>query len=148
MELWEIADMATTRTQRKNKDNAVKESQSTISLRGADSAKKWLVENKLITKGEDHTMSTMASALFQPCSGKFPQPKDMINGMRVIAICMEEIIQTRHTSDTLDTIKEQVEDIVKEVKDSIEELVGGVKTVMKETEERLKKEEEKWKWKR
>jgi hypothetical protein len=132
-----MADTAATRTQRKNKDDAVKESQSTI--RGADPAKKWLVENELITKGEDHTMSMMASALFQLCSGKFPQPKDMINGMRAIAICMEEIIQTRHTSDALDTIKEQVEDIVKEAKDSIEELVGGVKTVMKETEERLKK---------
>jgi len=135
-----MADTAGTRTLRKNKDDIVKESQSTI--KDPDSAKKWLIENDILIKGEEYTMSMMTAALFQLCSGKFPQPKEMINGMRAIATCMEEIIQTRHTTDTLDTIKEQVEDIVKEAKDAIEGLVGGVKTAMKETEERLKKQGE------
>jgi Mg2+/Co2+ transporter CorB len=39
----------------------------------------------------------------------------------------------------LDTVKGQVDDIVKEVKDVIEELVGEVRTAMKDTEEQLKK---------
>lgn len=38
----------------------------------------------------------------------------------------------------LDTVKEQVEDIVKEAKDAIGELVGDVRMAMKETEERMK----------
>jgi len=75
--------------------------------------------------------------LLQLCSGKFLLLKDMVTGMRAIALCMEELMQMRHTNTALDTIKEQVEEMVKEVKDSIEELVG-VRTAMKDTEEQLK----------
>ena len=50
-------------------------------------------------------------------------------------------METRHTNTALDTIKEQVEEMVKEAKESIEELVGGgVRTVMKDTEDWLKKQ--------
>jgi len=108
----------TTRVTRKAKEDLLRDSQSTI--KGPDSAKKWLIDNELMLKGEDLSMSTLAAALFQLCSGKFTLPKDMVSGMRAIALCMEEIIQIRYTSDALDTIKEQVEDIVKEVKESIE----------------------------
>jgi hypothetical protein len=38
----------------------------------------------------------------------------------------------------LDTVKEQVDDIVKEAKDAIGELVGDMKMALKETEERVK----------
>jgi len=64
----------------------------------------------------------------------------MVSGMRAIALCMEETMQTRHTNTALDTVKEQVEEMVKEAKESIEELVGEVRTAMKDTEERLKKQ--------
>jgi hypothetical protein len=128
----------TTRVTRKAKEDLLRDSQSTI--KGPDSAKKWLIDNELALKGEDPSMSTLAAALLQLCSGKFTLPKDMVSGMRAIALCMEEIIQIRYTSDALDTIKEQVEDIVKEAKESIEELVGGVRMAMKDTEERLKKQ--------
>jgi len=131
-----MADNAGARTARKNKDDLVKESQAMI--KSHESAKKWLTENDLVLKNEDPTMSTMATALYQLCSGRFHQPKDMVTGMRAIAICMEEIIQTRHTTIALDTVKEQVEDIIKEAKDAIGELVGEVKTAMNETEERMK----------
>ena len=135
-----MADTAGTRTSRKNKDDLVKDSQAII--RGPETAKKWLTENELTLKGEELTMSTMAATLIQLCSGRFPQPKEMICGMRAIAICMEKIIHTRYTTNALDTVKEQVDDIVKEAKDAIEELVGEVRTVMKDTEEQLKKQKE------
>jgi len=89
-----MTDIAVTRTARKNKDDLVKDSQTVI--RGPESAKKWLTENELTLKGEELTMSSMAAALLQLCSGRFHQLKDMICGMRAIAICMEEIIQTHH----------------------------------------------------
>jgi len=120
----------------KNKDDLVKESQAVI--KGPESARKWLTENELVLKGEELTMSTMTSTLLQLCSGRFHQPKDMVCGMRATAICMEEIIRTRHTANALDTVKEQVEDIVKEAKEAIEELVGGVRKAMRDTEEQLK----------
>ena len=100
-----MAETAGTRASRKNKDEAVKESQAII--KGPESAKKWLIENEITLKGEELTMSSMTAALFQLCSGRYHQPKDMVCGIRAIAICMEEIIQTRHTTNALDTVKEQ-----------------------------------------
>ena len=135
-----MADTAGTRTARKNKDDLVKDSQTVI--RGPETAKKWLTDNELTLKGEDLTLSTMVATLLQLCSGKFHQPKDMVCGMRAVAICLEELIQSRHTINALDTVKEQVDDIVKEAKDAIEELVGEVRTAMKDTEEQLKKQKE------
>ena len=87
-----MADNTGTRTARKSKDDLVKESQATI--KGHETVKKWLTKNELVLKNEEPTMSTMATALYQLCSGRFHQPKDMVTGMRAIAICMEEIIQT------------------------------------------------------
>jgi len=107
-----MADNAGARTARKNKDDLVKDSQAII--KGHENAKKWLTENELVLKNEEPTMSTMASALYQLCSGRFHHPKDMVTGMRAIAMCMEEVIQTRHTTIALDTVKEQVEDISSE----------------------------------
>jgi vacuolar-type H+-ATPase subunit H len=133
-----MADNAGTRASCKNKDEAVKESQAFI--KGPESAKKWLTENELTLKDEELTMSSMAAALLQLCSGRFHQLKDTVCGMRAIALCMEEIIQTRHTTNALDTVKEQVEDIVKEAREAIEELVGGIRSAMKVTEEHLTKQ--------
>jgi len=133
-----MADTSATRVTRKNKEDLVRESQLTIT--GHNSARKWLIDNELTLKGEVPTMSSLIAALFQLCSGRFLLPKDMVSGMRAIALCMEETMQTRHTNTALDTVKEQVEEMVKEAKESIEDLVGGVRTAMKDTEERLKKQ--------
>jgi len=135
-----MADTAGTRTSRKNKDDLVKDSQTII--RGLETAKKWLIDSELTLKGEDLTLSTMVATLYQLCSGRFHQLKDMVCGMRAVAICMEEIIQSRYTTNALDTVKEQVDDIVKEAKEAIEELVGEVRTAMKDTEEQMKKQKE------
>jgi len=132
--------MASTRGLRKAKEDLVRESQAII--KGPDTAKKWLFENELVLKGENLSMMTMTMALQQLSSGRFLQPRDMIHGMRAIAMCMEEIIQTRHTSEALDTITEQVEDIVKGAKAAVEDLVEGVKTAMKEAEARVLKRSE------
>jgi len=107
-----MADTAGTRTSRKNKDDLVKDSQTII--RGLETAKKWLINSELTLKGEDLTLSTMVATLYQLCSGRFHQLKDMVCGMRAVAICMEEIIQSRYTTNALDTVKEQVDDIHQE----------------------------------
>ena len=60
----------------------------------------------------------------------------MISRIQVITICLD---QTRYTSDALDTVKEQVEEVVKGVKEAIKGLVEEMKTVIKETEEGYKK---------
>ena len=85
-------------------------------------------------------MNMMASALFQLSSGSFLQPKEMITGMRAIAFCIEEITQTRHTNEVLDTVMEQVEDVMRGARSAIKDLLGGVKTALKEAEERITKE--------
>jgi hypothetical protein len=131
-----MADASATRVTRKNKEDLIRESQLIVTSH--ESARKWLIDNELALKGEVPTMSSLIAALFQLCSGRFLLPKDMVSGMRATALCMEEIMQTRHTNTALDTIKEQVEEMVKEAKESIEELVGGVRTAMKDTEDRLK----------
>ena len=132
-----MAESMGTRTLWKNKDYLVKDSQTVI--RGLKTTKKWLIDNELTLKGKYLTLSTMTATLFQLCSGRLHQQKDMVYGMRAVAICIEEIIQSHYTTNTLDTVKEQVDDIVKEVKDIIEELVG---MVMKDTEEQVKKQKE------
>ena len=58
----------------------------------------------------------------------------MMTRMRAIALCMEEIVQTRHTTEALDMVIGRVEDFVKEV---IGGLLGGVRTAMKEAEVRI-----------
>jgi len=133
-----MADITATRVTRKAKDELLRDSQTTI--KDPDTARKWLTDNELTLKGESLNMTALAAALYQLCSSKFTLPKDMISGMRAIAISMEEIIQSRYTTDALDTVREQVEDIVKEAKDSIEELVGEVRSVMKDTEEQIRKQ--------
>jgi len=67
------------------------------------------------------------------------QPKEMINGIQAIAICLEELNQMRYTSKALDTVKEQVEEVVKGVKEAIEGLVEEMKSAIKETEDANKK---------
>jgi hypothetical protein len=131
-----MAETAGARGQRKAKEDLIRESQANI--RNLETARKWLNDNELAIKGENLTMSTMVLALQHLSSGRFTQPKDMISGMRAVAMCIEEIMQTRHTSEALDTITEQVEDVVRGAKAAIEDLVGGVKSAMKEAEEKLK----------
>ena len=72
-----MADSAGTRTTRKTKDDLVKESQATI--RGPDSAKAWMTDNKLVIKGECLIIGTLTMVLYHLCSGKFTQPKEMIS---------------------------------------------------------------------
>ena len=132
-----MADSAGTRNARRAKDDLVKESQAAV--KGPESAKAWITDNELVIKGEGLTIGTLTTALYHLCSGKFTQPKEMISGIRAIAICLEEINQTRYTSDALDTVKEQVEEVVKGAKEAIEGLVEEMKTVIKETEEGYKK---------
>ena len=48
----------------------------------------------------------------------------MMTRMRAIALCTEEIVQTRHTTEALDMVIGRVEDFVKEV---IGGLLGGGK---------------------
>ena len=133
-----MADTTATRVTRKAKDELLRDSQ--VIIKDPDTARKWLNDNELMLKGENPNATTLTAALFQLCSGKFTLPKDMICGMRAIALCMEETIQSKYTTDALDTVREQVEDIVKEVKDSIEDLVGEMRSAMRDTEERMKKQ--------
>ena len=133
-----MADTTATRVTRKAKDELLRDSQAII--KDPDTARKWLNDNELMLKGENPNATTLMAALFQLCSSKFTLPKDMICGMRAIALCMEETIQSKYTTDALDTVREQVEDIVKEAKDSIEDLVGEMRSAMRDTEERMKKQ--------
>jgi len=133
-----MADSAGSRNARRAKDDMVKDSQAAI--RGPESAKTWIIDNELAIKGECLTIGTLTTALFQLCSGKFTQPKEMISGIRAIAICLEELNQTRCTSDALDTVKEQVEEVVKGAKEAIEGLVEETKAVFKEMESGYRKQ--------
>lgn len=72
----------------------------------------------------------MTSALLQLSS----QLKEMMTRMQAIALCMEKIVQTHHTTKALDIVIGQVEDVVKE---AIGGLLVGVRTAMKETEVRI-----------
>ena len=135
-----MADAAGTRNSKKAKDDMVKESQAAI--RGPETAKKWITDNELAIKGECLTTGTLTTALFQLCSGKFTQTKEMISGIRAIALCFEELNQTRYTSEALDTVKEQVEKVVKGAKEAIEDLAEGMKSVMKEAEGNYRKHKE------
>jgi hypothetical protein len=83
---------------------------------------KWLIENNLIVRGDFHEMKTLTSALLQLSSGKFSQLKEMMTGMQVIALCMEKIVQTHHTTKALDMVIGQVKDVMKEL---IRGLLGG-----------------------
>ena len=91
----------------------------------------------MAVKGEGITMLTIVLALQQLSSEWFIHLKDMVSGMRVVAICLEEAIQDWHMNIAMDTIMEQVEDIVKEAKVVIESLVGEVKTAIEEMEKRV-----------
>ena len=115
----------------------VKESQAAV--KGPESAKAWITDNELVIKGECITIGTLTTALYHLRSGKFTQPKEMINGIRAIAICLEELNQTRYMSEALDMVKEQVEEVVKGAKEAIEGLVEEMKSAIKETEDANKK---------
>lgn len=128
-----MAESAGTRNAKRAKDDMVKESQAAV--KGPESAKAWITDNELVIKGECITIGTLTTALYHLCSGKFMQPKEMINGIQAIAICLEELNQMRYTSKALDTVKEQVEEVVKGVKEAIEGLVEEMKSAIKETED-------------
>ena len=132
-----MADSAGTKSTRKAKDDMVKESQAAI--KGPELAKVWITDNELVIKGECLTVRTLTTALYHLCSGKFMQPKEMISGIRAIAMCLEELNQMRYTSEALDTVKEQVEEVVKGVKEAIEGLVEEMKSSIKESEDASKK---------
>jgi len=117
-----MAETAGTRSSRKTKEGLFKEPRTNI--KGPESARKWLIENDLIVGGNFHGIKTLTSALLQLSLGKFSQLKEMMTRMRAIALCTEEIVQTRHTTEALDMVIGRVEDFVKEV---IGGLLGGGK---------------------
>ena len=120
----------------KTKEGLFKELQTNIK---PESAMKWLIENDLIVRGDFHRMKTLTSALLQLSSGTFSQLKKMITRMQVIALCMENIVQTHHMTEALDMVIGKVEDIVKEL---IRGLLGGVRMAMKEAKVRIARQKD------
>ena len=82
-------DVQTARITKKAKEELIKDSQSSIKNLG--SAKKWLIGNKYIIEGEPTNISSMATALLQRLSGTTLVVRDIINGIRAVAICLEEV---------------------------------------------------------
>ena len=132
-----MSNAANARITRKAKEDLLKDSQMLI--KNPNTTSKWLKDNELTPKGENVSLPTLAAALFQLCSGRYTLPRDMVTGMRAIAICMEGLLQERHTTEASDLIKDQVEEIIKETREAINGFLGEMRAAIKDTEDRMKK---------
>jgi len=127
-------DAQTARLTKKAKEDLVKDSQSNIKNLG--SAKKWLIDNRHVIEGEPATIGSMATALLQISSGSTLVVRDMINGIRAVAIYMEELGKEEQAKEAVQMIKGQVDGMMDEIKGKIgaltenlaQKMAGGIAT--------------------
>jgi len=72
-----------------SKADIIKESQSHIKT--TETAKKWLADHDYIIVGEDLSISALTMALFYLANGRVCTSSQLVNGIRAIALCLDEI---------------------------------------------------------
>ena len=76
-------------TQKPSKADIIKDSQSHI--KNTETAKKWLGDHDYIIIGEDLSITALTMALFYLANGRVSTPSQLVNGIRAIALCLDEI---------------------------------------------------------
>jgi len=130
----EMLDAQTTKISKRTKEELFKDSQSMV--KGAITARKWLLDNKYIVEGEPTVISSMVMTLLHLASGQTTNVKEMVNGMRAVALHLEEIGKEVITEEVLRTMREQVNGMLEGAKEELENLKEGMRTIRKEAKER------------
>ena len=71
------------------KADIIKNSQSNI--KSSEAAKKWLTDHDYIIPGEDLSTSALTMALFYIANGRINTPSQLVNGIRAVALCLDDI---------------------------------------------------------
>jgi hypothetical protein len=107
---------------RKTKAELIRESQCNI--KDEVSATRWLTKNELIIPGETTTMATLTMALLYISSGKYDQ-KEMINGIRAIAICHDSVLQQSKVNETMEKVTDELDTRLEAMKYKYIEAIEG-----------------------
>jgi len=123
-------DTQTAKLTRKGKEDLLKDSQSSIKSLGT--ARKWLIENKYIIEGEPASVSTMVTALLQISSGPTLVVREMINGIRAVAIYLEEVGRVEGAKEALEMMRGHVNEIIDETKGKMETIAENMQKLAEE----------------
>jgi hypothetical protein len=88
----------------------IKNSQS--SIRNTESAKKWIYEREYILKGEELSIPSLTTALLSLASGQTNSISQLVNGIRVVAICLDS---TLPEATNLEAIRDTIETAALEI---------------------------------
>ena len=95
-----------------SKAELIQLSQSTI--KNKDAGLRWLTKNGLIIPGETTTIATLTMALLCVSNGKY-ELKEMINGTRAVALCLESIHQDAKVEKMVRRITADIETSLKAI---------------------------------
>ena len=82
-------------TNKPSKADIIKESQSHI--KNTEAAKKWLADHDYIITSEDLSISALTMALFYLANGRVNTPSQLVNGIRAVALCLDELGNDRNS---------------------------------------------------
>ena len=124
-------------TAKSSKAEIIRNSQSNI--KNIDVAKKWLYEHEYIVPDENLSVSTLTMALLYLANRCINTAAQLINGIRAVAICLDDIAPELAHPDTLkDTIETTVTELATESATIISNLAENAIKSISEVEARYK----------
>ena len=124
-------------TAKPSKAEIVRNSQSNI--KNIDAAKKWLYEHEYIVPGENLSASVLTMALLYLANGRINTATQLMNGIRAVAICLDDIASEITHPDTLkDAIETTATELATESATIISNLAENAIKSISEVEARCK----------
>ncbi|KJA13876.1 hypothetical protein HYPSUDRAFT_209187 [Hypholoma sublateritium FD-334 SS-4] len=124
---------ATDKTTPKQRNDIIKQSQSTIKCK--NSATAWMIDNNFIADGEAITATTISSALLLMASSKNMNTNSWINGTRAAAICIEYIHTENIIANVTKDASHQIQEATTKVSTDVAELIKTAIQHMEQSEE-------------
>ncbi|KAF8873673.1 hypothetical protein CPB84DRAFT_1894040 [Gymnopilus junonius] len=121
------------------KAELIRNSQS--SIRGIEKARKWLDDSTYTVKGKALTKGSLAMALLYLATGDIVKPKQLIDGMQAIAICLDVLPSEDRRGTVLEEAKGAIAEVVQEVTNMLADLAAKTQKLLKKAREEDKEQQ-------
>ena len=114
---------------------------SSSRIKDATSARRWLEKAAFVPAGEVITTAILSAALLYLANGDWTESQDLIDGMRAVALCMDEL-SVGQRAEEADKTREAVEGMVRETKTAVGEMLRKAEETMKKAQEKMEEVQE------
>jgi len=114
---------------------------SSSRIKDATSARRWLEKAALVPAGEVIMTAILSAALLYFANRDWTESQDLIDGIRAVALCMDEL-SVGQRAEEADKTREAVEGMVRETKTVVGEMLRKADETMKKAQEKMEEVQE------